>query len=78
MKVHNYKIMTSISPREYQVLQLISQEKTMKEIASMLFLSEHTVHTHRKNLLQKLQAKNTAGLMVRAYEKGLLMMNITH
>ena len=61
-----------ISRREKEVLQLIVQECTAKEIAQKLFISENTVHAHRKNLLMKLEVKNTAGLVRVALRYGLL------
>ncbi|WP_258102943.1 response regulator transcription factor [Marinoscillum sp. MHG1-6] len=54
---------SNITKREAQILRLICQELTMKQIGEELFLSEQTVHTHRKNLLKKTQAKNTVGLV---------------
>ncbi len=66
---------TAPSKRERQVLHLIADELTTKEIASMLFISYETVQTHRKNLLIKLNARNTAGLMRRAFETKLLVIN---
>ena len=65
---------TAPSKRERQVLHLIADELTTKEIASTLFISYETVQTHRKNLLIKLNAKNTAGLMRRAFETRLLVV----
>lgn len=62
----------SLSTREKEILRLISQEKTTKEIAHHLYLSDHTVFSHRKNLLEKLQVKNTAGLVRRGFELGIL------
>jgi len=65
--------MTSpVSPREQEVLQLIAFEHSSKEIARQLFISEHTVISHRKNLIAKLNVKNTAGLVRRAFEAGYL------
>ncbi len=61
-----------LTPREMQVLILISQEATMHEIAERLYISYHTVITYRKTLLQKLVVKNTAGMIRRAFELGLL------
>ena len=61
-----------ISPREREVLHLIAYEYTAKEIASQLYISNHTAITHRKNLMEKLHVKNTAGLVRRAFELGLL------
>lgn len=61
-----------ISRREKQVLQLIVDEYTTSEIAGKLFISFGTVETHRRNLLIKLGARNTAGLVRVALEYGLL------
>lgn len=52
-----------ISKREREILRMICEEKTSVEIAGDLFISEHTVLTHRKNLLKKVGAKNTVGLV---------------
>lgn len=68
---------TSISKREYQILNLIAYEHSMLDIASILFISHHTVVTHRKNILRKLNAKNTAGLIRRAFEMGLLSVSVS-
>lgn len=69
--------MTAVAPskREKEVLHLIADELTTKEIAKQLYISYETVQTHRKNLLLKLNAKNTAGLMRRAFETRLLLVN---
>jgi len=61
-----------ISPREQEILKLVSLEKTSEEIAKELFISSHTTNTHRKNLRQKLRVKNTAGLVRRGFELGIL------
>ncbi len=66
-----------ISPREEQVLNLIAEEFTNSEIAEKLKVKESTIITHRRNLCFKLGAKNTAGLMVKAFEHGLLFSNKT-
>jgi len=52
-----------LSKREIEVLKLIAQEFTTQEIADQLFISNHTVETHRKNLLDKVGARNIAGLV---------------
>ena len=52
-----------ITEREYEILKHIANQKTNKEIANILIISTRTVDTHRRNILQKLQVKNTAGLM---------------
>lgn len=60
-----------LSPREIEILKLICQELTMKEIGEHLFLSEQTIHTHRKNLMKKTQAKNAVGLVKFAFQNGI-------
>ena len=61
---------TEITGRVLVVLQYIAEEFTNKEIAAKLFISPRTVETHRRNLIQKLRVKNTAGL-VRYYFKNI-------
>lgn len=61
-----------LSDREIEVLKLICQEYSNLEIAEKLFISVRTVDSHRRNLMEKLQLKNTAGLVRYAIEKGLL------
>ena len=61
-----------LSVREIEVLKLIAQEFSNPEIAERLFISIRTVDTHRRNLLEKLGAKNTAGLVKFAIQKGLV------
>lgn len=60
-----------LTSREKEVLQLIIDEHTSQEIASMLFISPHTVENHRISIMQKLDVKNTAGLVKRALQLGL-------
>ena len=61
-----------LTKREVEVLRLIAEENTNSEIAEKLFLSPRTVDTHRRNLLQKLHVKNTAGLVKYAVEHHLV------
>jgi DNA-binding NarL/FixJ family response regulator len=65
----------SLSKREIEIIQLIAEGLTNKEIAEKLFLSSHTVNTHRKNLMQKLGLKNTAGIVIYALKENLLHAN---
>lgn len=58
--------------REYEILGLIAQGKSAKEIALNLFLSINTVTTHRKNILNKSKAPNTTALVVHCVRKGWL------
>lgn len=61
-----------ITRREKEILKLIVEENTNQDIAGKLFLSLRTVENHRNNLLQKLQVKNTAGLVKVAIQEGLI------
>ena len=61
-----------LSSREKEILKLIAEEYTNPEIAEKLFLSVRTIDTHRQNLIQKLNVKNTAGLVKYAIKSGLL------
>lgn len=61
-----------LTPREVEIIKLIAQGKSAKEIAAQLFLSLHTVDTHRKNILTKLNMKNIADLVRFAFENHLL------
>jgi len=59
-----------LSDREKEVLKLIMQGKTSKQIADELFISKTTVDTHRKNILEKTGARNSSELITMALEKG--------
>ncbi len=60
-----------LSDREKEVLQLLSEGKTTKEIAKTLFISNKTVESHRKNIMEKLQIFNIPGLTKYAIRSGL-------
>ncbi len=59
-------------PREIELLKLITEGYTNPEIAEILFLSPETIKSYRKNLLFKLNVKNTAQLVKMAIEKKLV------
>ncbi|MBO9693673.1 response regulator transcription factor [Chryseobacterium sp.] len=61
-----------LTKREKQILQMVAQGKTSNMIAEELFLSPLTVDTHRKNLLQKFQAKNSTELINRAIQQHMI------
>jgi DNA-binding NarL/FixJ family response regulator len=61
-----------LTRREIEIIRLIADQKTTTQIAKMLFLSKHTVETHRKNILLKLNVKNTAGLIKYAMKNGII------
>jgi len=66
---HNQLLLTR---REIEVLKLIAEGLTNQEIADKLFVSTSTVDSHRKNLLSKLQVKNTAALVRTALENKII------
>ena len=55
--------LSNLSPREKEILQLIAEEYTSAEIGKMLFITEKTVEKHRTKLMEKLNARNLAGLV---------------
>ena len=61
-----------LSNREKEILILVCQEYSSSMIAEKLQISIGTVYTHRKNILQKLNARNTVGLVKYALRKGLI------
>lgn len=61
-----------LSPREIEIVTLISLEYTGKEISEKLFISTNTVETHRKNIMRKLQTKNTISLVKYALKNKLI------
>lgn len=61
-----------LTDREKEILQLIVHEKTTKEIAEILFLSDKTIETHRGNIMLKLEARNIAGMVRKAIMLGLV------
>lgn len=64
--------MPPITRREKEVLQLIAEGLTNAEISQKLFISGPTVNTHRKSLLEKFDAKNTAIMIGKAIKSGLV------
>lgn len=65
------QMLEKLSDREMEVLEAIAKGLTTQEIARKLFISKNTVETHRKNLLYKLEARNTAELITNAYKRRL-------
>ncbi len=61
-----------ITRREQEVLLLIAEGLTNKEIADKLFVSQSTIDSHRKNLLSKFEVLNTAALVAQAAKAGLV------
>jgi DNA-binding NarL/FixJ family response regulator len=61
-----------LTTREKEVLQLLAEGRTNKEVATLLDVSPYTVESHRTNLMQKLNVHNTAELVLYAVRKGLV------
>ncbi|MEZ4935412.1 MAG: response regulator transcription factor [Saprospiraceae bacterium] len=60
-----------LTQREIEIVRLIAEEYTSREIGEKLFISFHTVERHRKNIIAKLGVKNVAGLVKYALKNGL-------
>lgn len=61
-----------LTPREHEILRLIAEELSNKEIGERLFISERTVETHRKNIFRKTGTHSIVGLMKFAYANKLI------
>ena len=66
------KVIPILSTREKQIVKLIMEECTSTQIADKLNISINTVETHRRNIMSKLNSKNTAGIVRFVIEHGLL------
>ena len=79
--IHDLEVMDfscdaiGLSKREKEVLAMIAEGHTNTKIAELLFLSAHTVTTHRKNIMHKLGVKNTAGIVMYAVKSGIVSPN---
>jgi DNA-binding NarL/FixJ family response regulator len=71
-------VLDSLSPREVQVLRLVADGKTSKEIATVLDLREQTVRSYRKTMMKKLKLNNVAGLTQLALSSGLTQLSRGH
>ncbi|HEX6981879.1 MAG TPA: response regulator transcription factor [Balneolaceae bacterium] len=71
-KINNLDSRTDLTKRELEILKLIVDGKTSKEIANELFISPRTVDTHRANLMQKLELNNIADLVRYAIKENLV------
>ncbi len=61
-----------LTPREKEVLKLIAEGKSNKEIAKLLFISPHTVNRHRSNIMETLNIRKTTDLVKYALRKGYI------
>lgn len=65
----------SLSAREIEIISHIADGLSNKQIADKLFLSTHTVMTHRKNIMNKLGVNNTAGIVMYAVKENIINPN---
>jgi len=63
-----------LTRREVEIIKMVSNGNTSKQIGEQLFISEFTVTTHRRNIMRKLDVKNLAGLLTFARAHGLLIV----
>lgn len=63
---------SQITDREVEIVKLLSNGYNSKEIGDMLFISEHTVNTHRRNMVRKLDLRNSYQLIVWAFKEKIL------
>ena len=64
-----------LTERETEIIKLIAEGLTNGQIAELLFLSTHTINTHRKNIMGKLGVRNTAGIVMYAVKTELVHPN---
>jgi DNA-binding NarL/FixJ family response regulator len=65
-----------LTVREREIVKLIAEGKSSKEIGELLFISSRTVQHHRANLMKKLNLKKTADLVMYAIQKGYVMASV--
>lgn len=65
----------NVTEREIEIIKYIAEGLSNKQIADKLNLSTHTVNTHRKNIMNKLEVNNTAGIVMYAVKNQLLETN---
>ena len=65
----------SLSERELEIIKLIAEGYTNAQISVVLYISNHTVNTHRKNIMKKLGVNNTAGIVMFAVKSNLVSPN---
>ncbi len=64
-----------LSDRELEIIRLIAEGYTNAQISVVLYISNHTVNTHRKNIMKKLGVNNTAGIVMYAAKSNLVSPN---
>ncbi len=59
-----------VTPREIEIVKMIAEGYNSREISIQLCISEHTVHTHRRNIVRKLGVKNVAHMVHYSWQSG--------
>jgi len=73
LKFKSFKIKSiDLSDRELQIVKFIAEGYTNSQIAAIVYLSNHTINTHRKNIMKKLGVNNTAGIVMYAVKTGMV------
>ena len=72
---NNMKSLDRLTPRQREILQLIAEGQSAKQIALRLNISVKTVETHRTQLMNRLQIRNIAGLVRYALRNGLIHLD---
>ena len=67
-----FSLKNILSVREKEIIKKVAEGKSLNEIADQLFLSPHTVNTHKKNILRKSHCKNTTELIARCIREGII------
>ena len=67
-----YSLKNILSVREKEIIKKVAEGKSLNEIADQLFLSTHTVNTHKKNIIRKSHCKNTTELIARCIRDGII------
>ncbi len=63
------------SSREIEIIRMLSEGKSSKQIADVLHISVHTVDTHRRNILKKIKVSNSSEAVMKSVECGWMNMN---
>ncbi len=71
-QLENNREVDLLTPRELEIVKLTSENKSIAEISTILFISEHTVKSHRKNILRKLNLNNSLAITKFAFENNLV------
>jgi DNA-binding NarL/FixJ family response regulator len=71
-KIKRINVNEGLSYREKEIIKLICNEYTAREIAEKLFISERTIDAHKTSIFEKTKTKNTAGLVMYAFRTGIV------